>query len=674
MRKLLLFILSLTSILLFIYPIIRFGISDSEEYQLSLFSIRILSKSFENFFLTYVDFYGIGIEFPIASPSYFNPINFFINYGIKIYYILFIFILLSVQLYFTNKILKIFFEKKIKNNTFIITLTLNLLLAFSISNFNYIYTDDWFNHLFTYSIFFCSFYYFLKFLKKDKDQDLLSFFIIIIFQLINSSFGILIIFYVFYILFIIFNYNFTRKLFYNKYFYFYLILFLSLLTYNAYNLFKELVKFPKDIIRYNQDGYDFKDYLVILLNPFITDFNLSNFTYSREFPDAITRMPGYGIGILLGIICSFILIIKNQSKNYYYINYVFISAIFLSFINNNKYTILFSGIWYFRDIVNITSFILIYILLISNFLNKFFKYSIVICLLIYSSAYYLRNTQNIIKNYKPNFINKEINNPILIENLNKIKEDKETFNRIYLSPNIYSLMRNKLNIYGIYSVTDLIDYNLMPINGWFKNYSLDNFYKSEVLMHGIILPDYNLINNEIFLSTFKIRYLFYEKNEINDINIENFETVFEFIHDNHNLVLAKYKDINNSFIVPRTIIYKFKDNITKYLSKENFIENNQVYFKRNKINNYLIVNENNYEVNFLFPFNGGKNWTFVNNKNNEIIKKEIFLNFPIVTIPAKTHLTAQYNNYHNLIGRILTLIVLFLMIIIKFFWNKKQKN
>jgi|694.fasta_scaffold06329_18 hypothetical protein len=669
MRKLFLLTISVITIILFITPIIIFGISDLEEYQLGLFSIKILSKSFENFFLTYVDFYGPGIELPIGSSSYVNPINIFINLGIKIYYILFIFILLVIQVYFANKILKIFFQTKIKKDIFIINFTFNLLLIFSISNFNYIYNNDWFNHLFTYSIFFPGFYYFLKFLKKNRNQDLLAFFIVIIFQFINSSISILIIFYIFYLLFFIFNYQCIRKLFNNKYFYFYLIIFLSLFIDNTYNLFSELEKFPTDITRYNQGGYNFKDYLVILLHPLIIDFDLFHITYSREFTEATTRMPGYGINILLALICSFILIIRNQSKKYHYINYVLISAILLSFLNNNKYTFLFSGIWYFRDIVNIISFILIYILLVGSFLRKNLKYLIIIFLLISSSAYYLINTQIIIKNYKPNFINEEISNPILIENLNKIKEDKETFNRIYFSPDSYLLIRNKLSRYGIYAVTDFIDYNLMPFNGWFKNYSLDNLYNSEFVMHGRILPDYNLINNKIFLSTFKIKYLFYEKNEIKNINIEMFETVFEFEHDKYNLVLAKYKNINDSFVMSGKINFEFRDNIMKYLSNINFIENNQVYIKRNKVNNYSIINDSNYEVSLLFPFNNGKNWTFVNNENNEIIKKEIFLNFPIVNVPANTHLTAQYINYHKLIVRVLILMILFFMIVTKLFWK-----
>jgi len=116
MRKLFLLTISVITIILFITPIIIFGISDLEEYQLGLFSIKILSKSFENFFLTYVDFYGPGIELPIGSSSYVNPINIFINLGIKIYYILFIFILLVIQVYFANKILKIFFQTKIKKD------------------------------------------------------------------------------------------------------------------------------------------------------------------------------------------------------------------------------------------------------------------------------------------------------------------------------------------------------------------------------------------------------------------------------------------------------------------------------------------------------------------------------------------------------------------------------
>ena len=64
-------------ILLFLIPILIFGISDQEEYQLGLFSNSVLFQDLSHFFLNYFDLYGPGINFPIGNLPKLHPANFF---------------------------------------------------------------------------------------------------------------------------------------------------------------------------------------------------------------------------------------------------------------------------------------------------------------------------------------------------------------------------------------------------------------------------------------------------------------------------------------------------------------------------------------------------------------------------------------------------------------------
>ena len=217
-------------IILFIIPIVIYGLHDLEDYQLGFFSLKIFSENFNNYFLNYIDFYGPGINFPIgAGITYINPFNLFINYNVRLYYFLSIFACIFLQCLYLEKIIKFFiFDRTTIDNKKILLLIVNILIIFSITNFNNAMSDDWLFHIFLFSTFFISFYYFIKFIKKKKNKDIILFFLIIAIQFSNANLGALINFYLFYLMFMIFNYKRIKFFFWNKYVY--LSFFLLVLT------------------------------------------------------------------------------------------------------------------------------------------------------------------------------------------------------------------------------------------------------------------------------------------------------------------------------------------------------------------------------------------------------------------------------------------------------------
>jgi hypothetical protein len=76
--------------------------------------------------------------------------------------------------------------------------------------------------------------------------------------------------------------------------------------------------------------------------------------------------------------------------------------------------------------------------------------------------------------------------------------------RIYLSNNAHQLSRGFLTPSGIYVPTDYALLGLNPVNGWFKNISMDRFYPSPMLMHGAIGGQQEVIDNPTLLDVLGI--------------------------------------------------------------------------------------------------------------------------------------------------------------------------
>jgi hypothetical protein len=58
--------------------------------------------------------------------------------------------------------------------------------------------------------------------------------------------------------------------------------------------------------------------------------------------------------------------------------------------------------------------------------------------------------------------------------------------RLYVSEEAWTRLRGGTSAAGIHNITDLVFLGLNPINGWFKNVSMDRLYPSPYLMHGYI--------------------------------------------------------------------------------------------------------------------------------------------------------------------------------------------
>ncbi len=164
--------------LLFVLPVAIFGIKDQEAYQLHFFSLGFHLNNIDNFFVDYVDFYGPGTYLSTLEEDKLSISNLFF-FNTQLYFFIKYFFYIFVQILFLKKIFDLF---KINNKIFI------LYSIFSLSNFNYIYSDDW-HTIFSYSIIFPILYYLISFFKFKKSED---FFLLIFFssyQLANGHFG-----------------------------------------------------------------------------------------------------------------------------------------------------------------------------------------------------------------------------------------------------------------------------------------------------------------------------------------------------------------------------------------------------------------------------------------------------------------------------------------------------
>ena len=108
-------------------------------------------------------------------------------------------------------------------------------------------------------------------------------------------------------------------------------------------------------------------------------------------------------------------------------------------------------------------------------------------LFLYIVCVYAVNVRGVSK-VPNNYIKNKVEDYKLINFLNDLKLSNN-FNRIYFGPEAFDLIHrgNKSRKYGIYNQTDLINYNLIPFNGYFKNHDYPNlgFFMFSSLM---ILP------------------------------------------------------------------------------------------------------------------------------------------------------------------------------------------
>ena len=166
--------------IIFLFPILYYGITDIEGYYIDNLNIKFQRDNNFNPFVFFIDYIGAGNSFPIAAQTpLYHPLNFFFSGVSRNFYIFFILIHLYTQVFYFSKILKIL---KIKNN-FIISI---FSIIFLIPNLDYVWRNDWLGIFFSFSIFFPIIYYSIKLIKK-KNLDFLNLVFWLSFGFINRN-------------------------------------------------------------------------------------------------------------------------------------------------------------------------------------------------------------------------------------------------------------------------------------------------------------------------------------------------------------------------------------------------------------------------------------------------------------------------------------------------------
>jgi hypothetical protein len=632
------YIFSILSITIFIFPVIYYGIKDLEEYQLGYFTLNTYIKYPESFWNGYIDFYGPGVKLPIGHFPIFHPANIFI-FNTQLHYFFYITINLIIQIYFLKKIFRFLF----KEYHFII-----LLIIFSIFNFNYVYSDDWPGAFFCISIFFPSFFYLIKFLEK---QNLLSYYKFIFwtsFGFLNGHLGSLAAHYILFIIFILIN----KKYFFLKEIKFYLgiIIFVLISSNVLFHLFNEFFFFTKEINSTTQNSYTIKEFIFSLINPI----------FDQEYKQ--NRAPYYGIFVPIAIIIS----IKNllnfkDSKKILFIDKIFLICVIFSLCEYTKVFYIVSAVWQFRDFYNILSIVLIFF----YFREKKFLLKILIVVQLIFTLFFLFTNFRYIDFSKSNFITKnKINNEIFLnQNINS------KFEKTYLSPKVNDKIRNGFKNYGIYSVTDLQSHNIYTFNGWFKNYSIDDFQKPITKMHGKIDSYYDDLNNVFFLKNFLVNKIIFFESEIKNFDINNYKINKIIKFENDDLIYADI--VNDGYptfesVNGTNLSCEQEEKFVKCLLKKNFILK-PIEINRLKLNQYEIFNENKYDVNIIFPLTEYKNWF---NEKKKIKSYDKFQKIGILNLTANERVIFTYKDNLRITLNLISLLSLTFLFIIIIFQKK----
>ena len=652
-------ILVFLSILLMVIPVTIFGIKDVEMYYQGIFSNQVINNTFFNPFIFFIDYFGPGVNFPLGNFPFYHPISILFGTNLRLFFLFSGLLNLFLQIIYFNKILKFFGLKK-KDRYF------SFLIILSISNFNFFWSDDWMSNFYTYTFFFPIFFYYLKATNNKKFLDFLKLGFVFGFAFINSHPGHLVHMVLFLSVFFLIN-NF-KYLVREKYFYLSVIIALLISGESIYFLLDEYQKFGNEVIRIVQSDYSIKHYLASLALPL-------NFSTVFE----VNRYPSNGIFFFIALLSAFQILVKKNSKNFFYIDIIFLVFFLISLSEKIKVISVISCIWQIRDIVNITGFILFFIFLKEIKNNKVKNYIVTINILMivvfylgnfYKNIPFNSTDKNIIKN---NQISKEF------ENFVNISKESQIFdNRLYVGPSLYADLYAKKKLYnhGIFGMTDFINLKLSPFNGDFKNISLDKIQTSPSKMRSHLFPNYEEINNEIFLSIFKIKYLIIFESEVKRIkNINNFKILNKKNFDGQEIVFLERKNHPQFTLIKFDDLKKIKcepgdliDCIKKYENYFFLTQNAEI--KKINGNSYeyqKLANEKNVLItHFLFD----KNW--VSNDKKAMVSFDNRL--LALKFNEKVLITYKNKTRYYLLLTSLTIILLLSIyfISIKIFKNKKS--
>jgi hypothetical protein len=688
-------------ILIFLIPLIMFGIDDLEEYTFGFYSSQIIFKNFFNPFIHFIDEIGAGSRFPIGHGVFFHPLNILL-FNKKIYYISFISLNLITQIIFFNRILKFYFKENY--NKYLSA----LLIIFCIPNYNYIYSDEWLSIFFSYSLIFVIFYYLIKFIETSSVKTFIKLSLIIAFWITNGHIGYqvcVILVFLSLILISLKKIKFSREIFI-------IFILLILLTFDKfYFLFMETNHFDATR-RAPMGGYRGFDWILGLFYPiniYLADY-MENFLSIRPdfwiiFAENIklnltslyknsaqlwflsntkfTYLPVTGIhfiGIIL--ILPFIKLSRLNKTILFLAFFSFfltLDSIYSKFFGNNYYyeqiSNIFSAKWFFRDLVLIfVSILFIQIFQLTN--NKLFKF-ILISLILYSfSSIYLESINKFITK-ENNFIVNNVKESPLKSSLN-FKKNLKNLNRISISERAMG-NRNMRNLYrdqGIFGLYDLNNYGLRPFQVWTKNISHKEFNKEKTLLYGHIYPNNKLLSNNFFLNLFHIEYILLTPSELPYLEGSKYNILSNIETEQRNLILIK-RDLKTVLLKSQNID-KFRIHMEKCIKKnltlltctlkvEKYFrieEQKNFVFKRNKLNSYEMVSKIDTDDLWILPFKFDKYW-----KSDTQIKS--FSNFIIGLKPIKEKKIKIF--YFNNTRFTIDLISFFSLFMMLYFFYRKSK-
>lgn len=661
-------VFTIFSLILFIIPVIKYGVFDLEEYRHSILTMQIWIKNL-NPFLFYYDLIGPGTTLPLGSGLFYFPSIFFIQ-NMKLYYVITIILCFLIQTFGITKLFKLL---KLKHAHI-----LNFVYLFSLSSFCYVYINEWALHPFFYiSALPIVTYYLLKFLLTKNKISYYKLILTLGFIAINTHPTITINLSIFLIFITLIN----SKFFYfkEKYFYFGIILFLGISLETITYIFNQSINYSQ-AERVNQGGYEILNFFISGLRfivIFLEELELLNLNEISKFNFSDARAPFSNILFYIAFFQSIILIFKKKSDTVFRLNYIFLLYIIFVLSDFTQNLKIISAVWVLRDYINFLSIILTANFLV-NLQNIKISNFILTSIIFFSFLLYFTNIQYLKRGNKYNIIN--LNQTIKKEQTNILSENKirNNFSKSYFSPLLYKTIERTwikdLNNINIFSIRDLLKFNFYPFNYYFKMSDKTKIRKSNTKLHSNIFPKFEEIESDLFFDLFNIQSLFIYDSEMREINAKKFERILTFkLNDKKVHLLNK---INTSKI----LIKKFNDitflnklscqeNITKVEcilnNRSSFEKNQKIQINRKKINNYLVTNNNEFTAYFILPFLYDDNWRSKNKIYN--IKKTLMI---IKLNPGEKTFIA-YKDTTRIILKILTLFILFSLLI---FILKNKKN
>tara|TARA_Y100000590_G_scaffold419127_1_gene520606 strand:+ start:2943 stop:4931 length:1989 start_codon:yes stop_codon:yes gene_type:complete len=638
------FFYTFSIIILFISPVLFFGIEDVENYQITLFSSSIIGENYLNPFIFFTDSYGPGIEFPMGSGLSSHPLILFIK-NKKIFYFLFWSFHLLLSCFYFFKISKLY---KINLNIFIAV----PLLIFSNINFNHIYANDWVTGVFIYNFIFVLFYQFLKILKKNSLKDFIKFSIFFYFYFDNSHPGLTFMILIFFLIIFLFS---KKKLeilkSYKPYLFFtILVLLLSEKIYFISSVYFNLASAGGEKTGI-QPNYSFSDFINSLW-PFYGYYRV----YDRLPPNPYL------------LIFSLIFVIKFfNDKRHLDLKIAYLLTLLFVFSPILISITIFPGLWWFRYFVYIAACLIFLSYL--NSLSKKKKFMCVSILFLYIVCVYAVNVRGVSK-VPNNYIKNKVEDYKLINFLNDLKLSNN-FNRIYFGPEAFDLIHrgNKSRKYGIYNQTDLINYNLIPFNGYFKNVSSTKFFslKPIDIMYTKIFPNLEHLSNPLFLSIFNIKYSFVSSNDLKYLTKKNYKTIKKIFIENQQFYIVQnnidFLTVNNVEELNKKISQCKKIKIDCVLDNYKHFDLIDIKFEKIKNGYYKFLNtDQNTKVNLVLPFVYSNNNWKCNNKKCDNIG-----NFLIFYKNFEENLSLKYDDKTRYYLKILSLLNLVILLVFLFY-------